>query len=90
MRYAAFFIFGFATFIVLFRICEYLFNNVFIMSRYLDRTKQERLVFSETIAANFIHAIMQPWSMYLLLYPHCDGYEYNGPFAPLMDDTCFN
>jgi hypothetical protein len=63
---------------------------VFIMSRYLDRTKQERYIFSETIAANCIHAILQPWSMYLLFNPHCEAYGYNGPLAPLMNDTCFN
>ena len=59
------------------------------MHRYLDRDKQQKMVFSETIAANCFHLIMQPWSIYLLLFPRCqDGYR--EPFAPITDVLCFN
>jgi hypothetical protein len=87
--YAAFYIFGVVLFQVLFYFFEYVFNNVIVMHRYLDRDKQQKMVFSETIAANCFHLIMQPWSIYILLFPRCQDGD-REPFAPLMDVLCFN
>ena len=88
-RYTGFLMLAVALFQVFFHFWEFVFNKVFVLHRYIERDRQQKLVFSETLAANCMHLIMQPWSLYILMYPRCQDGD-RSPLAPLFDDVCFN